>query len=132
MRNDGVGAGGAKIVGGKPFENFVRQPVRGGERKLERGRIGDARAVEIGGRDFLFLSQRLDLRRRAVNQHHADVQRAQHGDVEQDVGEVLVGDDGAVEREDEGLFAEARNVLQDAPQVGWFHFLIRTFTCRAD
>ena len=33
------------------------------------------------------------------------------------VGEVFVGDDGAVHREDERLLAELRNVLQDAPQV---------------
>ena len=43
-------------------------------------------------------------------------------DVEQDVGKILVGDDRAIQREDEGLLAKARNVLQDAPQVGWFHF----------
>ena len=30
-------------------------------------------------------------------------------------------DDGAVDRQDERLLAELRNVLQDAPQVGQFH-----------
>jgi hypothetical protein len=78
-------------------------------------------AVEIGRGDFLFLGQRFDLRRRPVNEHHANVQRTEHRDVEQDVGKVFVGDDGAIQREDEGLLAESRNVLQDAPQVSWFH-----------
>ena len=50
MRDDGVGAGGAQVVGGQPFENLVREPVGGGERELERGRIGDAGAVEVRGR----------------------------------------------------------------------------------
>ena len=48
MRDDGVGAGGAQVVGRKAFENLVRQPVRGGQRELERGRVRDARAVEVG------------------------------------------------------------------------------------
>jgi len=34
----------------------------------------------------------------------------------------FVGDDGTVNREDKGLLAKLRNVLQDAPQIGWFHF----------
>ncbi len=35
--------------------------------------------------------------------------------------EIFVGDDGAVDRQDERLFAKLRNVLQDAPQVSQFH-----------
>ena len=84
MRDDGVGAGGAEVVGRKAFENFVREPVGGGERELERGRVGDARAVEVGRLDVLLLGERLDLRRRAVDEHDADVQRAQHRDVQQE------------------------------------------------
>ena len=122
MRDDDVRAGGAEVVGRKAFENLVREPVRGGERKLERGRVRDAGAVEIGRLDFLLLGERLDLRRRAVDEHDADVQRPQHRHVQQQRGEVFVGDDRAVNREDERLLAELRNVLQDAPQVGRFHF----------
>ena len=91
------------------------------QREIERGRVRDAGAVEVGGLNFLLVSQRLDLRGRAVNKHDADVQRPQHRHVQQQRGEVFVGDDRAVNREDEGLFAELRNVLQDAPQVGQFH-----------
>ena len=122
MGNDDVGAGGPEVVGGKALENFVRQPVRGGERKLKGVGVGHARAIQVGSGDFLSVGQQLDLRRRAVNEHHADVQRPQHGHVQQQRGKVFIGDDGAVNREDEGLLAELRNVLQDAPQVGQFHF----------
>jgi hypothetical protein len=78
-------------------------------------------SVEVRSGDTLLCRERLDLGGRAVDEHHADVQRAQDGDVEQQVGEVFVGDDRAIEREHEDFFAEARNVLQDAPQVGGFH-----------
>ena len=62
-----------------------------------------------------------DLRRGAVHQHDADVQRPQQRHVEQQRREVVVGDDRAVDRQNERLLAELRNVLEDAPQVGQFH-----------
>ena len=100
----------------------MRKSVCGGERQLERGGVRDPRAFEVGDFNLLLLSEQLDLRRRAVNQHHADAQRPQHRHVQQQGVEVFVGDDRAVNREDERLLAELRNVLQDAPQVGGFHF----------
>jgi len=72
----------------------------------------------------LLLGQNLDLRRRAVNEHHADIQRTQHRHIQQQRREILVGHDGAVHRQDESLLAELRNVLQDAPQIGEFHFTL--------
>src|SRR5208282_1595381 len=122
MGDDDVRAGGAEVVGRKAFENLVREPVRRRQRELERGRVRDTGAVKIGGVDFLLLGERLDLRRRAVDEHDADVQRAQHRHIQQQRGEVLVGDNRAVNREDERLLAKLRNVLQDAPQIGRFHF----------
>jgi hypothetical protein len=122
VRDDDVRAGGAEVVGRKTFENLVRQPVRGGERELERVRVRDARPVEVGSGNFLFVRKRFDLRGCAVDEHNTDVERAQHGDIEQQRGEIFVGDDRAVDREDERLLAKLRNVLQDAPQVGQFHF----------
>ena len=122
MRDDDIGARGAQVIGGKPFEDFMGQPVRRRERELERRGIGHAGAVQVGGRDILFLGQGLNLRGRAMDQHHPDVQRAQHGNIQQQRREVFVRDNGAVHRENKGLLAELRNVLQDAPQVGQFHF----------
>src|SRR5205823_12833394 len=48
-------------------------------------------------------------------------QGAEDGDVEQDIGEVFVGDDRAVDADDEDLLAKARDVLEDAAQVSRFH-----------
>ena len=62
-----------------------------------------------------------DLVRRAVDDDQPDAQRAEHRQVEHDVGEIVVGDDGAVEGDDERLFPEAGNVGQDAAQIGNFH-----------
>ena len=119
--DDGIGAGGAQVNGREAFEDLVRQAVGGGQGELERGFVGDAGAVEVGGGDALLGGQRSDLRGGAVDEHDADAQRAQHGDVHQDVGEVLVGDDRAVHVDDERLLAELGDVLEDAPQVGQFH-----------
>ena len=77
----------------------------------------------LDGSVFCLLAEVLDLRRSAVDQHHADVQRAQHRHIQQDVGKVLVGDDRAVDADDERLFPELRDVLQDAAQVGQFHII---------
>ena len=93
-------------------------------RASKRG-IRHAATVEVGRLDVLFVGKRLDLRRRAVDEDDADVERAQHRDVQQDIGEVLVCDDRAVNADDEGPLPELRNVLQDAPQIGWFH--LRSF-----
>ena len=55
MGDDGVGAGGAQVVGGKALEDFVREAVGGRERELERRGVGDAGAVEVRGRDALLV-----------------------------------------------------------------------------
>src|SRR5262249_42987191 len=48
----------------------------------------------------------------------------------QDVAEVVVGDDGAVDRHHERLLAELRHVAQDAPEVGRLHLAVRDVTLR--
>src|SRR5581483_1141983 len=85
MRDDGVGARGAKVVGGEALEDFVREPVGGVHRELQRVGVGDAGAVEVRGPDALLFAERLDLDGRAVDEHDADVERTQHGDVEENV-----------------------------------------------
>ena len=56
-----------------------------------------------------------------MDEGDANVERAQDGDVEEDIGEVLVGDNGAVDADDERLFAKTRDVLKYAAQVSRFH-----------
>jgi hypothetical protein len=58
-----------------------------------------------------------------MHQEHLDAQGAQHRHVQQDVGEILAGDDGAIHADDESLLPKARDVLQNASQVGEFHNL---------
>ena len=119
--DDGVGGGGAEVVGREPLEDLVRQAVGGREGEGQRLGVGDAAALEIGGREAPLAGELLDLGRGAVNEDDADAERPQHRHVHEEVAEVLVGDVGPVHRDDERLLAELRNVLQDAPQVGGSH-----------
>jgi len=121
MGDDGVGGGGAEIVGAEAFEDFVGETIGGGEGNLERGGIGDAGAVEIGRGDAAFGGEGGDLEGGAVDQDDPDVQRPQDGDVEEQVGKVVVGDDGSIDGDDEGLFAEPGDVAEDAAEVSWLH-----------
>src|SRR5262249_945905 len=50
MGNDGVRAGAVEVRRRESFENLMRNARRGVERQLERGRVGDTDAVEVGRR----------------------------------------------------------------------------------
>src|SRR5260221_9281157 len=121
MGGDAVSAGGAEIVSGKALQDFVGKPVGGGESKPQRVGIGNAGAVEVRRSELLFFSQGFDLGGSPVDNDLPNVQRAENGDIQEDVGKILVGDNRAIQADDEGLLAEARNVLQDSPQVSRFH-----------
>jgi len=125
MGDDGIGAGGAEVVGGEAFEDFVGEAVGGVQGELQGGGIGDASAVDAGGFEPLFFREDLDLGGGPMHEHDADVQGTQHGDIEQQRGEILIRHDGPIQREDKRLFAELRNVLQDAPQIGRFHYSVK-------
>ena len=62
----------------------------------------------------------LDLVADAVDEDDLDAEAAEHGDVGQDVREILVGDDDAVGGDDKGLPLKPGDVFQDAAQVGRF------------
>jgi hypothetical protein len=47
MRGDRVGASRSKVVGGKPLQDLVREPVGCIDRQLQRFRVCDARAVQV-------------------------------------------------------------------------------------
>jgi hypothetical protein len=124
VRDHGVGARAAQVGRAQPFEDPVGQAVGRGQRELERVGVGDARAFQIRRRRHFFVRERLDLGGGAVHQHGADVQRPKHRDVHQDVAEVVVGDHRPVDRHDERLLAELRDVAQDAPEVGRLHLAV--------
>lgn len=121
MGDDGVGGSGPEVVGGQAFEDFVGEAVGGGEGKFEGFRIGHAGAIEVGGGTPGVLRQLADHGRGAVDQEDADIEGAQDGDIEEDIGEVVVHDDGGIEAEHEGAFPEAGDVTEDAAEVGGFH-----------
>jgi hypothetical protein len=113
--------GGSQVGRVQPLEDLVRDAVRRGDAEVERRRVGDPRALEVGRYDAALSPERRDLRGGAVYEHGADAQRPEHGRVHQDVAEVLVRDRRAVDGDDEGPVAELRDVLEDAPQVGRSH-----------
>ncbi len=118
--HQGIGAGAAQVVHSQPFQNFVADAVGGRDGKIERDFIGDAGAVGVRGR-FAGLGRKLlNLQARAMNQHHADAQAAQQVNVQEQVREIVVGNDGAIQRDHEDLVPELRHVPQDFAQVGEF------------
>ena len=118
--SDGIGQRSLQAVGGQPFDYEVRDARGCADREVKGGGVGHAGAVGVGDRDVAELGELLDLLADAVDHHDLDAERAQDGDVGDQVGEVVVGDDAAIERDDEDLALETRDVLEDAPQVGWF------------
>jgi hypothetical protein len=121
VRDHRVRAGRAQVGGAEPLQDLVGEAVGGGQRELEGGGVGDARALEVGGRGYLLVGQGLDLRGSAVHEDGAHVERPQHGHVQEDVPEVLVPDHRPVRGHDERLLAELGHVAQDPAQVGRSH-----------
>lgn len=121
MGDDGIGAGCPEIVGAQSFQDLMGQTIGGGQRQFESLTIGDPSAIEIGRLAGVFRSELRNLVGGPVDQHNTDVQRAQDGDVEQEIGEDIVGDDDAVDGNDERPFPEAGDVAEDSAQIDWFH-----------
>ena len=71
--DDGIGAGGAQVVGGKALQDLMRQAVGRRQGELQSLRVRDSRAIQVGGLDFLLLGQRFDLTGGAVDDDHPDV-----------------------------------------------------------
>ena len=74
VRNDGVRAGGAEVIGRKAFQNFVGETVRGVHGQLQGRGIGHTGAIEVGCLHTLLLGECLDLRRGPVHERYTDVQ----------------------------------------------------------
>jgi len=74
VRNDGIRAGGAEVIGRKAFQDLVRETVCGVHGDLQGGSIGHAGTIEVGRLDTLLVGKRLNLRGRTMHEHHADVQ----------------------------------------------------------
>jgi len=70
---------------------------------------------------MLVFGQGFDLRGSAMDDDNPNIKRAEHCDIQEYVWEILVGDDRAINADDKGPLAKARDILQDAPQVSRFH-----------
>ena len=110
---DAIGVGAAQIVQRKPFEDFMRHLVGRDDCNAQGGVVGDARAIEIGDRFAELLGKLFDLVARAVNDHDVDVQAAQHRDVQQQIAEIVVSDNAAIDRNDEHAVTELRDVMEN-------------------
>ena len=119
--DDGVGVDGAQVHAGEALHDLVRDARGGVEADGEGVFVGDARAVGVGNGRAERGGALLDLVARAVDEDDLDVERAQDGEVEQHVGEILRVDDLAVDGDDERALAETGDVLEDAAKVGNVH-----------
>ena len=119
-RADGVGEGGLQAVLRQALDHEVRHTGGSTDGEIEGGGIGHAGALDVRDRDLAGPGKFIDLVADAVDEDDLDAEAAEHGEVDQDVGEVLVGDDDAVQRDDKGLALKPGDVFQDAAQVGRF------------
>ena len=75
---------------------------------------------DVGDGNVARRRQLLDLLADAVDEHELDAEAAQDRDVDEQVAEILVGDDGAVEGDDKDLPLEPRHVFEDAAEIRGF------------
>ena len=115
VRNDRIRVGGPQIHGGQAFEDLMGQPHGRPDAQLQRGLVRDAGAVRVARFGPGAFGRLLHLMARTVDKHDPDAQRAQHGEIEQNVGKVGRSGNLPVDRHHEDLFAEPRDVLQDFP-----------------
>ena len=118
MGDQGIAVSRAEVGRRQPFEDFMRHPVGGVERQFQGGRVGDAGAVGIGRLLAGLGGEQADLMAGPMHQGDLDPQAAQQGNVQQEVGEIVVVHHGAVQGDDEDPVAEARHVTQDFAQIG--------------
>ena len=121
VRRHGVGRDAAQAVGGEALEDLVRQPVGRRKRQVQRGGVHRLGAVEVGRLDAALQRHRRDLASSAVHQRHADIQRAQDGEIEQEVREILVADNRAIDADDKNPVPKLRNILENSPEISRLH-----------
>ncbi len=121
MGDHRVRVDGPQVARRKALHDFMGNSICGGERHAEGARVGHAGAVEVGEEEARLVGQLPHLVADAVDDHDPDAQAAEDGEVEQDIGEIVAGDDRAVDRDDENLIPELGDVGEDAAQVGDIH-----------
>ena len=116
-RADRVRDGALESVLRQSLEDELRHAGGGPDGEVERGGVGHPRAMDVGDRDVARRRQFLDLPADAVNEDHLNPQAAENGDVDQQIAEVIVGDDRAVEGDDKNLPLKPGHVFQNAAEI---------------
>ena len=123
VSDDAVGVGRLEIYLRQPFHHLVGKAHRDVDRKLQGRFINHTQAVRAGDLDPLFGGSPLDLPPGAMHDYDPHVQRAQHRDIQKDVGKIFRGKNVAVNREHEKFIAKVRDVLEDAAELRKSHVM---------
>ena len=118
---DGIGDCGAEADASEVLEHGGGEPADGVDGSLEGGFVGDAGSVWAGECDAAAGGEFHDLESGTEDDDDADTEGMEDGEVEEDVAEVFVADDGAVDENDERLAAELGDVAQNAADIVVFH-----------
>lgn len=121
MDGDGIGDGGAEADAVEVLEHDRAETADGVDGGVECGFVGYAGGVRAGQGDAAAGGEIEDLLTGSEGDDDADAERMEDGEVEEDVAEVFVIDESAVDEHDEGLAAELRHVAEDAADVVVFH-----------
>ena len=96
-------------------------PIGPEECQFQGGGVRHAGAIRIRDRPAQFLGECGDLVAGAVDDDNLNAQAPQHGNIQQQIVKIVVSHHRAVDRDDEHLVAELRNVMQNSAQISWFH-----------
>lgn len=119
-RADGVGLGAAQGGLGKAGLEEMAGLRGGGGSQGEGFVIGGADAVRVAQGEAAGGGEITEKLADAEDDDGADLQTVEDGDIGKEVGQVFVGEDGAIEGEDEGLALKHGDIPEDATQVGGF------------
>jgi len=56
-----------------------------------------------------------------MDQNDPNIERTEHGDIQQDIRKIFIGNDAAINAENESFLTKLRDVTENAPEVGEFH-----------
>jgi len=119
--DDGIEITRAEVHGGEPLHDVIGEPDGGVDADLQGGVVGDAGAIGVGDGDAAAFCEFDDLAAGSMNHDGFDAERAQDGEIDEDVGEILGGGDAAIDGDHKDPLPEAGHVLQNFSKIGDVH-----------
>ena len=110
VRDEAIAECAAQVCRRESFEDLVGNAAGRHQRQLERFGIGDAGAVEIGGRLAGLFGQAANLVGGPMDEDDLNAQAAQQGQIQQEVAKIVVFHDRAIQSDDEDAVAKTGNV----------------------